>query len=252
MTPIQEWVRALQSGEYKQVNSTLRGFIEQDTVTPYFIDAELDKGNVGYCCLGVACELAPFGKWEGTTMFVNEREGEYNDQESSTGRLTHSMEEWLGVKDNETSEYIELNDAEKLSFKQIADRIILKHPDEFHPLVVWVAALESGLYEQGNGGLCRVDGDELHYCCLGVACDVFPEGDWEGTTHVENEPVWKEFKIDKDSVGHTGALPIAISSKFDLNSEQEHTLIRMNDKDKATFEEIAAQLREWFPDLFTV
>lgn len=38
------WIKALESGEYKQVKSTL---------------VEVDNGNtIGYCCLGVACDIA--------------------------------------------------------------------------------------------------------------------------------------------------------------------------------------------------
>src|SRR6478752_3145258 len=34
----------------------------------------------------------------------------------------------------------------------------------------WLAALRSGKYKQGQGGLHNPDGDT--YCCLGVLCDV--------------------------------------------------------------------------------
>jgi len=48
----------------------------------------------------------------------------------------------------------------------------------------WVAALRSGDYAQGTGALCRsrqVDGepDVQEFCCLGVACDLFLDTDWE-------------------------------------------------------------------------
>ena len=44
----------------------------------------------------------------------------------------------------------------------------------------WVKALRSGEYEQGEGNLCKEDeiSGECEYCCLGVACDIFVEGDW--------------------------------------------------------------------------
>lgn len=40
---------------------------------------------------------------------------------------------------------------------------------------VWASALESGEYSQGRGRLKPPEG----FCCLGVACDLFPgEGEW--------------------------------------------------------------------------
>ena len=45
----------------------------------------------------------------------------------------------------------------------------------------WVEALRSGEYKQGNGNLCA-EGEtpnEPRYCCLGVACDIFLDANWE-------------------------------------------------------------------------
>lgn len=40
----------------------------------------------------------------------------------------------------------------------------------------WVAALESGQYEQGEGWLKVIDDKgSAKYCCLGVACEIFSE-----------------------------------------------------------------------------
>jgi hypothetical protein len=49
-----QWVQALQSGEYKQGNGTLREaqYNEDDTVASY-----------AFCCLGVACDIKPGHKW---------------------------------------------------------------------------------------------------------------------------------------------------------------------------------------------
>jgi hypothetical protein len=54
---IEQWVKALESGEYKQARNTLQ------RVSPY-AHAEEDPGfdpansTVGFCCLGVLCDLA--------------------------------------------------------------------------------------------------------------------------------------------------------------------------------------------------
>ena len=48
----------------------------------------------------------------------------------------------------------------------------------------WVNALRSGKYKQTSGTLCADlgeddDTEDMRFCCLGVACDLFLEGDWE-------------------------------------------------------------------------
>ena len=47
----ERWVKALRSGRYRQVNAHLRG-IDPDT------------GKLGYCCLGVACNITNRNKWK--------------------------------------------------------------------------------------------------------------------------------------------------------------------------------------------
>ena len=42
-------------------------------------------------------------------------------------------------------------------------------------ILTWVEALESGKYTQVKEALKDAEG----YCCLGVACDLFSEFDWE-------------------------------------------------------------------------
>lgn len=51
-----QWVQALQSGEYKQGNGTLREaqYNEDITVAGYV-----------FCCLGVACDIKPGREWLG-------------------------------------------------------------------------------------------------------------------------------------------------------------------------------------------
>lgn len=44
----------------------------------------------------------------------------------------------------------------------------------------WIEALESGQYKQGVNYLCRLDGGEPMYCCLGVGCEIFKIPSEEG------------------------------------------------------------------------
>jgi hypothetical protein len=39
-------------------------------------------------------------------------------------------------------------------------------------LKLWIDALRSGKFEQGQGNLASRDGEVVKYCCLGVACEV--------------------------------------------------------------------------------
>lgn len=39
-------------------------------------------------------------------------------------------------------------------------------------LKLWIDALRSGEYTQGQGNLAGKDGEVVKYCCLGVACEV--------------------------------------------------------------------------------
>lgn len=36
----------------------------------------------------------------------------------------------------------------------------------------WLKALRSGKYIQGESKLCKKEGKEIQYCCLGVACSL--------------------------------------------------------------------------------
>lgn len=105
------WLKALRSGEYKQITGTL-------------------KKGVGFCCLGVACDLYSKDKnirWE---IDANDNGnwilGTYAD-------LPSEVSTWLGMGDFASDPLVKykkeqvaltrLNDTEKLSFKQIADAI---------------------------------------------------------------------------------------------------------------------------------
>lgn len=98
----------------------------------------------------------------------------------------------------------------------------------------WVAALRSGYYKQGKGYLCK----DNHYCCLGVACELFIESGGEldkeeispGTFAYEEYPTTLPEKV-KDWLG------LAPYSNVRLNFYGD--LVRMNDEDGKSFTEIA-------------
>jgi len=50
-------------------------------------------------------------------------------------------------------------------------------PEQERNVEAWVAALESGTYQQARA--CLRD-DRAHHCCLGVACDISGLGTWSG------------------------------------------------------------------------
>lgn len=88
----------------------------------------------------------------------------------------------------------------------------------------WVEALRSGRYEQTSGRL--KDGDA--FCCIGVLCDVYPEGFWD--------------ESDYFICGHNKAqssLTDALNSEIGLSFADEGILLRMNDDYRMPFHYIA-------------
>lgn len=97
-----KWVDALRSGEYKQTRKRLRD-------------------SYGFCCLGVACDVAIKS---GVVMDVRRRNTEtghvlYFDNES--GFPPKLVLEWLGLKT--VAQLMALNDHKGYNFNQIADFI---------------------------------------------------------------------------------------------------------------------------------
>jgi hypothetical protein len=113
-----KWVAALRSGEYDQAQSGLR------------VDQSQSGGEIGYCCLGVLCELYrrehPGAVWIDTGRFVPvpETGGRYN-------YAPPEVADWAGIDEDGDARVIDrgltrnvsnLNDAGQ-SFAQIADLI---------------------------------------------------------------------------------------------------------------------------------
>lgn len=108
LTPVQLWVQALRSGDYKQGRSAL-------------------KNPHGYCCLGVACEVFP-GYPTPLTRKNNDGYTSYNNNYSF---LPDIVRRWLGLSTKgghyNGGSLVNDNDASK-TFSEIAD-IIESRPE---------------------------------------------------------------------------------------------------------------------------
>lgn len=131
------WIKALRSGDYKQTKHTLM--------------VNIDDSGVGFCCLGVACDVylksgdAPKkAQWKGTSFVDGTRyKSLFNDSfdnkfivRSVDVDLPPSVIDWLGLssedghfteKGNRTS-LVDKNDGSGWSFKKIAS-LIEKEPE---------------------------------------------------------------------------------------------------------------------------
>lgn len=101
------WLEALRSGKYKQVGGALKD--------------RLATGKMGFCCLGVLCDLAAKDggdKWEtsesgGNTIY-------YKDE---SGQLPNVMRKFLKITKNQQAKLVDMNDSEGKKFNDIADYI---------------------------------------------------------------------------------------------------------------------------------
>lgn len=60
------WVKALRSGKYKQVKESLRAEVYDEETGHY-------RDEIGYCCLGVLCEVAPGISWNGDKYEITQK-----------------------------------------------------------------------------------------------------------------------------------------------------------------------------------
>lgn len=112
----------------------------------------------------------------------------------------------------------------------------------------WLAALESGEFEQATGCLCKSVGDHLCYCCLGVACVI---ADRHGA-ELRRHPVGAH-RVDLDVGGDSrgSSLPVDVKNLFKFRSSNgtssdgklASSLDRLNDAGH-TFKEIASLVRK--------
>lgn len=103
----------------------------------------------------------------------------------------------------------------------------------------WIEALRSGKYLQAIGRLRRARGRDgaLAFCCLGVLCEVTdPTGwtCWGGTTG------WIYQAVPPSAVTFSAtSLPEEFRCFLGILPQDESLLVRMNDEELASFQEIA-------------
>lgn len=105
---VRKWVAALRSGEYSQASNGLRG-----------------ADGIGYCCLGVACDISELGEWDGVVYRV------YGGLEAADAILPMSVANWLGLActnptiDDGSGEHdaVSANDSLEWNFERIADAV---------------------------------------------------------------------------------------------------------------------------------
>lgn len=107
----QEWLEALRSGKYPQAVGAMRGWLnEDDDGNP------LDEPKMGYCCLGVLCDVVDPTGWE------NEESGEHALESDDEAYLRQAALEQVGLTDTIQRELATMND-DGASFADIADQI---------------------------------------------------------------------------------------------------------------------------------
>jgi hypothetical protein len=105
---------------------------------------------------------------------------------------------------------------------------------------LWVEALRSGKYRQGQGQLKTSTGE---YCCLGVACEVSGLGTWSDS---------REYAVG--SWGSRSTLPLPVMEWYGFESgdprvnwyDGRPAVSRLNDNAGATFDQIAYAIEKEF------
>lgn len=114
-------------------------------------------------------------------------------------------------------------------------------------IAMWIAALRSGLYEQGTKYL-NCDGK---YCCLGVLCEIVP-----GVKKKEDKAHPGLYRYGES--GRTGCLPNEINNQLKFRSSYgDVSSLYLKDKSElaaandsgATFDEIADFIEKNWPAL---
>ena len=98
----------------------------------------------------------------------------------------------------------------------------------------WVAALRSGTYAQTRRALRTSEG----WCCLGVACDVLGDGQWEQPTPNRRDVFPLEWQYRSGGRAYGMHLPPAVRNLVGLDGDTQRKLITANDRG-VTFTDIA-------------
>lgn len=133
----QKWVEALESGEYHQTTGRL-------------------KDDIGFCCLGVACDISGLGTWkvqaevDGASPYASKEDIVFvldeGTQSWTSTSLIREVMDWLDIRTNEggyndgdsedgyikDQSLIIDNDSEEMSFGDIAQIIRDNAYELFH------------------------------------------------------------------------------------------------------------------------
>lgn len=103
------WIKALEHGEYVNTLNALKKVIDPVTAKPI----------IGFCCLGVVCDLA--ANDGGPQWNSNSADRSAESFMGQTSVFSGKMRQFLAISSNEISDIIGMNDDDRLSFKEIAD-----------------------------------------------------------------------------------------------------------------------------------
>lgn len=112
------WLAALRSGDYKQAQGNLAAINTRE-------------GTIGFCCLGVLCDVAMRNGVDVEARYVPGSHGGLITYNSSVGVLPGAVQDWAGLSvpnptlsDGEISTAAAIwNDGYDASFEKIADLI---------------------------------------------------------------------------------------------------------------------------------
>jgi hypothetical protein len=127
----EEWARRLESGDYPQTRGTLHRLVNET-----FADGE--KRVAGFCCLGVAAEIACDLGVGVRQLSEDGKNHQYRHVKEpigtrDSGTLTLGLATWLGLnrlhsRYNE-GDFISANDAEHQTFPEIAGMVRRLNPE---------------------------------------------------------------------------------------------------------------------------
>lgn len=123
------WVKALRSGKFYQTACLLKRniYLTNGIEMGYSSDG-VDTGKIGYCCLGVYCEIKNL---ESSRVIEPQLYSDYfkfnfkvfGDDEMISNFLSPKARESLGLSENEMRILSRWNDDENKTFGEIADLI---------------------------------------------------------------------------------------------------------------------------------
>lgn len=120
--------------------------------------------------------------------------------------------------------------------------------DQKQNLTLWIVALRSGTYKQGELSLAKIDSpstnEEFKYCCLGVAAEVMniPNKVIDYGSMKQKAYIFVSNGDEITSFSVWDAIELILT--FGLERTEQAKLIKMNDNLKLSFEEIATYLED--------